>query len=144
MIFIKSNSFVTFIFWLEPILAVLGFNHYNLRASREMMEQLKVFYRDVVGLRIGDRPQLTSFGYWLYAESKDVLHLSESKPEEKRKENVATTFDHVAFTATDYDATIVRFEKLGIQFKTREISDAGQKQIFFRDPAGNGIELNFA
>ena len=125
-------------------MAVLEFNHYNLRAERSMMEQLKVFYRDVVGLRIGDRPQLTSFGYWLYAGSKDVLHLSEAKPDEKRKENVATTFDHVAFTATDYDATIVRLEKLGIQFKTREISDAGQKQIFFRDPAGNGIELNFS
>ncbi len=125
-------------------MAVLGFNHYNLRAERSMMEQLKVFYRDVVGLRIGDRPQLTSFGYWLYAESIDVLHLSEAKPEEKRRENVATTFDHVAFTATDYDATIVRLEKLSIEFKTREISDTGQKQIFFRDPAGNGIELNFS
>lgn len=125
-------------------MAVLGFNHYNLRAERSMMEQLKVFYRDVVGLRIGDRPQLTSFGYWLYAESIDVLHLSEAKPEEKRRENVATTFDHVAFTATDYDATIVRLGKLSIEFKTREISDTGQKQIFFRDPAGNGIELNFS
>ena len=131
-------------FFLEFILTILGFNHYNLRASRAIMEQLKVFYRDVVGLQIGERPQLTSFGYWLYAGSKDVLHLSEAKPEEKRKENIATTFDHVAFTATDYDATIVRLEKLGIQFKTREISDAGQKQIFFSDPAGNGIELNFS
>ena len=123
---------------------MLGFNHYNLRASRPMMEQLKVFYRDVVGLQIGERPQLTSFGYWLYAGSKDVLHLSEAEPEEKRKENVATTFDHVAFTATDYDATIVCLEKLGVKFKAREIADAGQKQIFFRDPAGNGIELNFS
>ena len=125
-------------------MAVLGFNHYNLRASRPMMEQLKVFYRDVVGLSIGERPQLTSFGYWLYAGKKDVLHLSEAKPEEKRKENVATTFDHVAFTATEYEATIVRLEKLGVQFRVREISDAGQKQIFFSDPAGNGIELNFS
>ena len=123
---------------------MLGFNHYNLRASRAMMEQLKVFYRDVVGLQIGNRPQLTSFGYWLYAGAKDVLHLSEAKPAEKRKENVATTFDHVAFTATDYAATIARLEKLGIKFRTREISDAGQKQIFFSDPAGNGIELNFS
>ena len=123
---------------------MLGLNHYNLRASRAMMEQLKVFYRDVVGLQIGDRPKLTSFGYWLYAGSKDVLHLSEAKAEEKRKENVATTFDHVAFTATDYDATIVRLEKLGIKFKAREIADAGQKQIFFSDPAGNGVELNFS
>ena len=125
-------------------MAILGFNHYNLRASRTMMEQLKVFYRDVVGLQIGERPQLTSFGYWLYVGSKDVLHLSEAKPEEKRKENVATTFDHVAFTAKDYDATIKRLEKLGIKFRTREIADAGQKQIFFSDPAGNGIELNFS
>ena len=125
-------------------MAVLGFNHYSLRASRSMMEQLKVFYRDVVGLQIGERPQLTSFGYWLYAGTKDVLHLSEAKPEEKRKENVATTFDHVAFTATDYDASIARLEKLGVQFRVREISDVGQKQIFFSDPAGNGIELNFS
>ena len=108
------------------------------------MEALKVFYRDVVGLQIGERPQLTSFGYWLYAGAKDVLHLSEAKAEEKRKENVATTFDHVAFTATDYDGTIARLEKLGIKFRTREISDAGQRQIFFSDPAGNGVELNFS
>lgn len=125
-------------------MAVLGFNHYNLRASRAMMEQLKVFYRDVVGLQIGERPQLTSFGYWLYAGSKDVLHLSEAKPEEKRKENVATTFDHVAFTATDYDVTIARLEKLAIKFSVHQITDTGQKQIFFSDPAGNGIELNFS
>ena len=125
-------------------MAVLGFNHYNLRASHAMMEQLKVFYRDVVGLQIGERPQLTSFGYWLYAGSKDVLHLSEAKPEEKRKENVSTTFDHVAFTATDYDATIARLEKLAIKFSVHEIADTGQKQIFFSDPAGNGIELNFS
>lgn len=125
-------------------MAILGFNHYNLRAERLMMERLKVFYRDVVGLQIGERPQLTSFGYWFYAGNKDVLHLSEAKPEEKRKENVATTFDHVAFTATDYDATIARLEKLTIKYRVREINDAGQKQIFFSDPAGNGIELNFS
>jgi len=125
-------------------LSVLGFNHYNLRSDRAMMEQLKAFYQDVVGLQVGHRPQLTSFGYWLYAGQKDVLHLSEAKPEEGRQTKVATTFDHVAFTATDYEGTLARLEKLGVKFRTREISDAGQRQIFFSDPAGNGIELNFA
>jgi len=125
-------------------LSVLGFNHYNLRSDRAIMEQLKAFYQDVVGLQVGHRPQLTSFGYWLYAGQKDVLHLSEAKPEEGRQTNVATTFDHVAFTATDYEGTLTRLEKLGVKFRTREISDAGQRQIFFSDPAGNGIELNFA
>ena len=124
-------------------MAILGFNHYNLRAERSMMELLKVFYRDVVGLSLGERPKLTSFGYWLYIGNKDVLHLSEAKPEEGRQENVATTFDHVAFTVTDYAGTLERLDQLGVEYRTREIESAGQKQIFFSDPAGNGIELNF-
>ena len=125
-------------------MAVLGFNHYNLRCDRDMMEQLKAFYVDVVGLQLGSRPQLASFGYWLYAGPKDVLHLSEAKPEEGRQIKMPTTFDHVAFTATDYAGTLARLEKLGVKYRLREISDAGQRQIFFSDPAGNGIELNFA
>ena len=120
-----------------------GFNHYNLRAERSMMELLKVFYRDVVGLRLGERPKLSSFGYWLYIGNKDVLHLSEAKPEEGRQENTVTTFDHVAFTATDYEGTLKHLEQMGVEFRTREIHSAGQKQVFFSDPAGNGIELNF-
>ena len=122
---------------------VLGFNHYNLRCDRTMMEQLKAFYIDVIGLQLGSRPQLTSFGYWLYAGKKDVLHLSEAKPEEGRQTDMPTTFDHVAFTATDYEGTLARLQKLGVKYRLREISDAGQRQIFFSDPAGNGIELNF-
>ena len=125
-------------------MAVLGFNHYNLRCDRDMMEQLKAFYVDVVGLQLGHRPQLTSFGYWLYAGQKDVLHLSEAKPEEGRQIEMPTTFDHVAFTAIDYVDTLARLEKLSVKYRLREISDAGQRQIFFSDPAGNGIELNFA
>ena len=126
------------------ILPVLGFNHYNLRSDREMMEQLKAFYVEVVGLQLGSRPQLTSFGYWLYAGQKDVLHLSEAKPEEGRQTKMPTTFDHVAFTATDYAGTVARLDQWGVKYRLREISDAGQRQIFFSDPAGNGIELNFA
>ena len=123
---------------------VLGFNHYNLRSDRDMMELLKAFYVEVVGLQLGPRPQLTSFGYWLYAGQKDVLHLSEAKPEEGRQTSMPTTFDHVAFTATDYAGTLARLDQLGVKYRLREISDAGQRQIFFSDPAGNGIELNFA
>ena len=135
--------YTLYLFFWSLILAILGFNHYNLRAERSMMELLKVFYRDVVGLSLGERPKLTSFGYWLYIGNKDVLHLSEAKPEEGRQENVATTFDHVAFTATDYAGTLERLDQLGVEYRTREIESAGQKQIFFSDPAGNGIELNF-
>lgn len=124
-------------------MANLGFNHYNIRCPRPLMEQLKAFYCEVVGLHLGERPPLRSFGYWLYVGEKDVLHLSETYPEEVRSTELLTTFDHVAFTCTDYEATAEHLEQKGIQFSTREITATQTQQIFFRDPAGNGVEFNF-
>ena len=51
-------------------MAVTGFNHYNLRATREQMAVLLEFYTKVVGLTLGERPGLSSFGYWLYAGAR--------------------------------------------------------------------------
>jgi len=126
------------------LLAVTGFNHYNLRAPRELLDQLKAFYCDVVGLREGARPAFTSFGYWLYAGDHDVLHLSETSPDEVRATQVLTTFDHVAFTCTDLAATEEKLTQQGIAYNVRLVAATGIKQVFFRDPAGNGVEFNFA
>lgn len=125
-------------------MAVSGFNHYNLRAPREMLDQLKTFYCDVVGLQLGARPAFRSFGYWLYAGEKDVLHLSEASAGEVRQTGVLTTFDHVAFTCTDADATEKHLSRHGVAYDTRLVPATGVKQIFFHDPVGNGVEFNFA
>ena len=58
---------------------IKGINHYNLRSETKMMEILKNFYIEVVGLKAGVRPPFESNGFWLNAEGKDVLHLSETK-----------------------------------------------------------------
>ncbi|TSA49617.1 MAG: diguanylate cyclase [Nitrosomonadales bacterium] len=124
-------------------MAVTGFNHYNLRAPRELLDQLKAFYCDVVGLTQGERPSFRSFGYWLYAGGHDVLHLSEAAPDEIRATQVATTFDHAAFTCTEPAAMEAKLLQHQIQYQTRLVAQTGTKQIFFQDPAGNGVELNF-
>lgn len=123
---------------------VTGLNHYNLRASRELLDQLKDFYCDVVGLKEGPRPAFRSFGYWLYAGDQDVLHLSESAPGEARKTHVATTFDHVAFSCTNPVEMEEILVERRIEYGERLVAQTGTKQIFFHDPAGNGVELNFA
>ena len=124
-------------------LAIKGFNHYNLRAPRPLLDELRTYYCEVVGLYEGERPAFRSFGYWLYAEGKDILHLSECSPSEHRAINIDTTFDHVAFTCTDFEATRKRLDGLGVTFGKREVAATGIRQIFFKDPAGNGIEFNF-
>jgi catechol-2,3-dioxygenase len=125
-------------------LSVTGFNHYNLRAPRLLLDQLKDFYCEVVGLTIGPRPSFRSFGYWLYAGEHDVLHLSETAPGEVRATQIQTTFDHVAFTCTDPVAMEEILVERRIEFGERFIEQTRTRQIFFRDPAGNGVELNFS
>jgi catechol-2,3-dioxygenase len=122
----------------------IGLNHYNLRGPRELLEQLKDFYCEVLGLRVGDRPAFRTFGYWLYAGGHDVLHLSETAPDETRATHVPTTLDHVAFTCIDPVGMEEILAEKRIEFGERFIEQTSTKQIFFHDPAGNGVELNFA
>jgi catechol-2,3-dioxygenase len=122
---------------------IVGFSHYNLRGPRALMEQLRTFYTEVVGLQAGERPPFPSFGHWLYAGGRDVLHLSEARPGEERAIGVAGTFDHVAFECTGRADTERRLTSLGVSYRVARVPLTGQVQLFFTDPAGNGVELNF-
>ncbi|WP_342119836.1 diguanylate cyclase [Pseudoduganella sp. OTU4001] len=122
----------------------VGFSHYNLRAPRALLDELRDFYRDVVGLEVGPRPPFRSFGYWLYAGPEAVLHLSEAGPAEVRPAHSAGTFDHAAFRCTGHPSYERELARRGIVFRTAVVPETRVLQIFFQDPAGNGVELNFA
>ncbi len=122
---------------------VRGFDHYNLRAQRPLLDELRDFYRDVVGLTVGERPPLRRFGYWLYAGARPVLHLSEADAQEARSRNVVTTFAHAAFECTDRAAYERLLEERGIRYRVDRVPVTNQVQLFFQDPAGNGVELSF-
>ena len=126
-------------------MAVLGFSHYNLRAPRPMLDRLRDFYVEVVGLQAGPRPPFLSFGYWLYAGGEPVLHLSESGAAEPARDapGGTTTFDHAAFRCSDLAGTEARLAAAGIAFEHAEVPTTGIVQLFFSDPAGNGVELGF-
>ncbi|MFT3790062.1 MAG: VOC family protein [Rudaea sp.] len=124
-------------------MAALGLDHYNLRAPSPLLEDLRDFYVAAVGLRVGSRPLFRSFGYWLYAGDKDVLHLSRTRDGETRGVGLVPTFDHVAFACEDFEAMRLRLAATGIVHEIDEVPLTGLRQIFFRDPAGNGVELNF-
>lgn len=122
----------------------LGFSHYNLRAPHELLRTLRDFYCEIVGLQPGPRPSFKSKGFWLYAGEQDILHLTECPQEESRSTAVRTTFDHAAFNCRDRGAYEKKLEECGIHYDVDSVPQTGQFQIFFKDPAGNGVELNFA
>lgn len=126
---------------------VTEINHINLRANRDMMHILRDFYCDIVGLKLGPRTATTSYGFWLYIGDNDVVHLAEYKRDEESGKlapdlHVNGTYDHVSFTCTDMPAMEAHLSAHQISYTTRTLIN-GVKQINFKDPAGNGIELNF-
>lgn len=125
-------------------MTVTGIDHVNLRADPEVMEALREFYCSVVGLTVGARPPVGTQGYWLYAGERAILHLSQSRPGESRPAHAIGTLDHIAFACADRPALERRLRELGIEYRTGRIRDGAPLQIVLKDPAGNGVECNFA
>jgi catechol 2,3-dioxygenase-like lactoylglutathione lyase family enzyme len=119
---------------------VLNFNHFNLRAEQPLLDELRDFYVDVLGMKVGWRPPFKSSGYWLYLGDQAVLHLSEAPSDGTG----IGTFDHVAFTCTKLPEFEERLRQLGIEYRRATVPGTTQVQLFATDPSGNGVEFNFA
>lgn len=117
-------------------------NHVNFRTDRDTMHLLRDFYCDVLGLTVGKRVASTTYGYWLYIGNNDVVHLAEYKTPEPPQLHVHGTFDHVSFTCTDMPAMEANLTANNVAYTTRILA-SGVRQINLKDPAGNGVELNF-
>jgi catechol-2,3-dioxygenase len=122
---------------------VSGFDHYNLRAARPVLDELCKFYCDVVGLTLGNRPPFRRPGYWLYAGGRAVLHLSEADADEQRSRTAINTFAHAAFNCTGRAEFEARLERMNVAYRTAQVPLLNLVQLFFHDPAGNGVELQF-
>ena len=124
-------------------MTVLSFAHVNLRAPQPLLERLERFYVEVIGLQPGPRPPLRSRGYWLYAGGRDVLHLSEAAPGERRDGMGPGGFDHFALHCRGRGAVEERLRRHAVAFESVEVAQTGRLQLFLQDPAGNGVELSF-
>jgi predicted enzyme related to lactoylglutathione lyase len=124
-----------------PNMKVSGLNHFNITASPQLIERVKQFYIEVVGLSIGPRAHLDHDGYWLYAGPFPILHLSAKSgmPEESSQ----NFFNHISLSCTGLAAAIAKLTAAGIPHRVLEIPDCEQTQIFMTDPAGLGVELTF-
>ena len=121
---------------------ILSINHIQLVAEKDLVIQLRDFYCDVVGLTEGFRPAFERFGFWLYINDKDVVHLITPKEGDDRSSH-KSSYDHVAFKAGDYEGVLKKLKTLNILFEEKPIPGMTAHQIFLRDPAGNRVELNF-
>jgi len=119
-------------------MTIVRLDHYNI-APKDYEATVR-FYEDVIGLRVGPRPDFGVDGYWLYAGDQAVLHLL---TDEKRSAGPTGRLDHVAFWATGLPEFIARLKRMGVTYMLRTVEVAGMHQVFVTDVDGVTVEVGF-
>lgn len=119
-------------------MGIVHLDHFNIAPANE--EETVRFYVEVVGLRVGPRPDFGVPGYWLYAGDRAVLH---TLVDPSRSTGPTGRMDHIAFWATGLAEMVDRLQRLGIPFKLRTVDVAGMHQLFLNDPDGVTLEIGY-
>ena len=121
-------------------MAVSGMNHFTVLTDN--LEATLAFYNKHLGFSAGARPPFKFPGAWLYAAggSDAILHVIAGRD---KKDLVKGVLDHMAFTAQDLAATVAKLKAEGIDYELRKLPTYGTWQLFFLDPNGAKVELDF-
>ena len=102
------------------------------------------FYRDMLGFTVGRRPAFKFPGVWLWNDDKPILHVIE-KPEIPSGSGV---LDHMAYWASDLKGHVAKLKAKNLAYDLRRLPPGGfgegMWQLFFDDPNGAKVELDFA
>ena len=116
-------------------------DHFNIKAPKGQLSEVKNFYIEVLGFKVGFRPKLSGPGQWLYAGPNAMVHLSEDEDRTSRKGE--DFLDHIAMRCVGVNEFAKKLDEYSIQYKPAYIPEIEITQLFFKDPAGVTIELNF-
>jgi catechol 2,3-dioxygenase-like lactoylglutathione lyase family enzyme len=119
-------------------MAIHGLNHFTVLTDD--LEATRRFYIDLLGLSEGERPPFGFPGAWLYCGGQPVLHVIAGRD---LPESRAGVIDHMAFTASDLEGWKAKLAARGIAYDLRRQPGTGVWQMFFLDPNGAKVELDF-
>ncbi|MGD9295516.1 MAG: VOC family protein [Roseobacter sp.] len=116
-------------------------DHVNLRTTR--LEEMIAWYRDVLGLNVGPRPDFPFKGAWLYAGEAACVHLVEIDGDEATGSETALKLEHFAFTASEREEFESRLKELGVTCRRVENEEFATIACNMCDPDGNHIHVDF-
>jgi catechol 2,3-dioxygenase-like lactoylglutathione lyase family enzyme len=123
---------------------IKGLDHVSLTTTAPVMEALRDFYRDVLGMETGLRPAMGVPGYWLYADSKPIVHLNLEIPGQPLDTSPTTgPIHHVSFRGAGLKAMMRRLDARGIPFEIVSVQGGDISQMFLHDPSGIRVEILF-
>jgi catechol 2,3-dioxygenase-like lactoylglutathione lyase family enzyme len=113
------------------------------------------WYARVLGMRPGPHPDFGFPVHWMYLGDADVVHIGPSakKAGDIQKKYLGRTsqdsgsgtgaIDHIAFRATGLRTMLEHLRAEKVPFTQRRANGQALFQVFFYDPNGIKIELNY-
>ena len=102
------------------------------------------FYEEHLDLRAGARPPFSFPGAWLYADggrgAEPILHVVAGIGRERLVRGV---IDHMAFSGRGLAAAVAKLKAKGVPHELRRLPGYGTWQLFFHDPNGAKVEIDF-
>lgn len=123
-------------------MSVTTVNHFTILTDD--LPATLAFYAEHLSLTPGPRPPFAFPGAWLYAQGSEdaILHIIAGK---ERAALVPGVIDHMAFSARGLRAAVAGLEAAGIPYDLRRLPGGFETwQLFFHDPNGAKVELDFA
>src|SRR5437899_3305989 len=114
-------------------------DHFTVVTDR--LGETQRFY-ERLGLQVGERPDFGGVsGLWLYAGGHPVLHIVEVTAMPSPRRGV---IDHIAFFGDDIVTTLEMLKRERIAYRLIRLPRPWSTwQVFFLDPSGAEVEIDF-
>jgi catechol 2,3-dioxygenase-like lactoylglutathione lyase family enzyme len=113
------------------------------------------WYARVLGMTSGPHPDFGFPVHWMYIGNVDVVHIGPSAKmagaiqkqylgrTSEKSEHGTGAIDHIAFRATGLPEMMEHLRREKVEFRQRRANGQALFQLFFFDPNGIKIELNY-
>jgi catechol 2,3-dioxygenase-like lactoylglutathione lyase family enzyme len=126
----------------------------HILVAADDIDATRDWYARVLGMTSGPHPNFGFPVHWMYANGVDVVHIGPSAKMAGaiQKQYLGRTsqsaegtgaIDHVAFRATGLREMLEHLRRQNVSFTQRRANGQALFQLFFHDPNGIKIELNF-
>src|SRR5471030_2747052 len=135
-------------------MALTHIEHFLVAADD--IDATRDWYARVLGMTSGPHPDFGFPVHWMYLGDVDVVHIGTSakSANDIQKKYMGRTsqdagagtgaIDHIAFRAAGLRAMLEHLRAQGVGFAQRRANGQALFQLFFHDPNGIKIELNYA
>ena len=116
-------------------------DHVNVRTAE--LENMISWYRDVLGMHEGERPNFPFPGAWMYIGEVAAVHLDGVDGDPGVGSDTDLKLEHFAFSALGGSKFEAMLKANSVDYKRVDIPEMNLYQINLWDPDGNHIHLDF-